>query len=1677
MAEERIDSEKATIEGGTYEILKGRIEKNTKSLQETLDRLNDERKRVFGSIETSVLATERVTTDNNCVPWDMHAIGDRFLFGYNVMVGLRSEVKPQDVLSYFEYREDHSFHELPLEDLINDPVFLEDFQKLYKYYRSTQFLRFVEVGPFLHMVFRIGKEVTDIKTFKWEIKGEKLVYADNRSEHEYKFPAQQDFEWTRARREDFREGLHPHVSIRDRVFVETVGGDLTIKVEDNTEDGKGIYSEEVENKEQTLADGEIHYAELGPLILLKVRPYQEDERYFIFNEKLKEVRRIDSMRDSCILLPDGHGIIFSDGYYLQSGVFKQFDYELEDMLFERRITSLNGEDYLYIFYNRQHGIFLLLNYNLISQQAENPITCHGFTIFENGEMCVFKADGEAKKHHAIQIWQTPFTGPNFQAEENEDSFLQKIGNKSVVRVMAECQEIINLVNKEEVYADLYLDIIKKCTDITDTYHWLDKEKNYDLLEPLKAIRSVAESTVDEFEKVRKIRESTSKRIVEIEKAKSKVLKKSKASFGNITLYVDALGEVRSVRGEVLTAKDLRYADLEQLDRFDKELAEAADTLSESCIRFLAQERALAPFEQQVEEFEAKIEGIKKVVEADELQQTGDKIATELDLLIETVSNLKISDATQTTQIIENISEIYGQYNKVKVQLANRRKALLSTEGKAEFSATVKLLEQSVTNYLDICETPEQCDEYLTKLVVQLEELEGKFSDFDEFVDVVAQKREEIYNAFESRKLYLTEQRNKKSNQLFQAAERVLGAVRSKAARLKTKEEINGYFASDLMVDKVRGIAQQLVEAEDTVKADDISSQLKTIKEDILRQLKDKEELFVDGDNILSMGNHKFYTNQLNLDLSMVVRKGVPHYHLSGTDFFEEIKDQRLADLSDLWEQSLVSESDSVYRGEYLAHTLLTQILGRSMLKLEVAAPFRDLETFVALGEEERTEAVRKVMTTKYEEGYTKGIHDFDALRILEALITLVDGAGTMRFSSEARTRAKIFWKSEIGEDSRSKLLSQMKAAGVILSVFPTSQEFVGLVEDIKSALSKSQTFENTEERIVAEAADYLFDELSKKDEFTISGQAAQLYNEFNQALLHKRADVKFKASWSGFADEPLIAIRTILKWIDAFLAEQKQHNYGDVKTETAALLYFQDFSAAHVSSASLTMQLEDMRGSHDQLQDGRYSLHLTHFMTRLGAYEDHVVPRFLELQRLKKELTDTYREQLKLHEFKPRVLSSFVRNQLIDKVYFPLIGANLAKQIGTAGEGKRTDLMGLLLLISPPGYGKTTLMEYIASRLGVVFMKINGPAIGHEVTSLDPADAPNAASAEELQKLNLSFEMGNNVMIYLDDIQHCNPEFLQKFISMCDAQRRIEGVYKGKTKTYDFRGKKVCVIMAGNPYTESGDKFQIPDMLANRADIYNLGDVIGDTADVFKLSYVENSLTSNTVLSRLASRSLSDVREILKLAATGNSEGLKFEVNHTGEELQEYVAVIKHMMVVRDVILKVNELYIRSAAMSDEYREEPPFKLQGSYRDMNKIAEKLLPMMNETEVQTIIQSHYENESQTLTSNAEANLLKFKQMTGVVNGEEERRWNLILEQFSKLQKLKGYGQNAQLVEGMESIAVSLRKIGEEIGAANNGNGKEPTPPAEKKATPPKTSVKKQATKKAPVKKASGKTSKG
>ena len=95
----------------------------------------------------------------------------------------------------------------------------------------------------------------------------------------------------------------------------------------------------------------------------------------------------------------------------------------------------------------------------------------------------------------------------------------------------------------------------------------------------------------------------------------------------------------------------------------------------------------------------------------------DQIGEDLKLLIDIVSNLKIDDATQTTRIIDNISDIFATLNQAKAAQNRKRKDLFSSEATAEFAAQLKLLDQGIVNYLDVSDTPQKCDEYLTKSII------------------------------------------------------------------------------------------------------------------------------------------------------------------------------------------------------------------------------------------------------------------------------------------------------------------------------------------------------------------------------------------------------------------------------------------------------------------------------------------------------------------------------------------------------------------------------------------------------------------------------------------------------------------------------------------------------------------------------------------------------------------------------------------------------------------------------------------------------------------------------------------------------------------------------------------------------------------------------------------------
>ncbi|MAG88875.1 DNA repair ATPase [Zunongwangia profunda] len=1603
--------QKDALDGGTYEIIRKRLNTHKSDLQERLNTLNEARKTVFGSLETQLIANNRISTENNCVARDIISLGNTCIFGYNVHFGLRTEISLSDVLSIYEFK-DHHFGSVAL-NLFEDATFKTDFSNLYKYYRNTIFSKFARIGNYLHMVFQLSESVTDIKTFKWLIKDNKLTYIDNRSEHEFKYPQQHQFKWQEATRDMQRYGEHSHVAILDKVFVETIGGDLTIKIEDNTEDGMGIFSEPVAYKDQTLDDGQIRFADLGNLIALEIKPFQEEPRYFVYNHKMQEVQKIDSIKETAVLLPDDQGIIFPNGYYLQTGEFHLFSNEVQALKYQETISSPNGEDFLYVFYSPTKGTYLLMDYNMIEQEIKTPIVCGGFTILPNGELCYFKADDEQTKHHMIQIWQTPYLEGDIMPSEHQDSMLYKIGNKDIVKAMAEANELITLLSKEDNYDGLYADIAKSSKNILDAYYWLNEKETAVLNEPLKEINIAANAAIDEFQKVIQLKKNAEKQTQEIQQKAQKLFSKIKStSFKNINEFVELLSQLRALRGEVIGLYEIRYVNEGFIKSLETEIAQQTTIISRRCVEFLLKDKALQPYHDKVEEKQQQLDKISKVVEAKKLEEDVNQIAIDLEMLIDIVSNLDIEDTSHSTKIIDNISLIFATINQLKAAIKNKKKSLGSKEAKADFAAQLKLIDQSIINYLDIASTPEKCDEFQTKVSIQLEELEGKFADFEEFITEIIEKREEVYNAFESKKSTINEKRNKKAIALQTASDRILKSIGKKAESLQSVSEINGYYASDLMVNKLRDIVEQLRELDDTGNAEEIETSLKTSREDALRKLKDKQDLYEDGENIIKLGNHKFGVNRQELDLSIVFKDDKLFYHLSGTDFYQELKNEILNNSRKYWNQEFISENDSVYRSSFLAFKIYKD---------------QNPEILSGLNEDELLKVIQEESSSNYSEGYIKGVHDFDAAKILHILVQKHQDLGILRWRPEIRAFARYFW-NKLENEVKESYNNSIKASGQVLKYFPNTREYDFLIQELELVISDfGQNTGLFSAEVSLEVAQYLFEELQSDDQFVVSGLAKKLADDFQQMLKKERAESQFKNSVESLQSYSA-KIRLVKQWLQAFAKSKLLENQVNYIDEATCCILFpqQNPEVNHIDPSAA---ISELKGDHKNIKNGQFEFNFHEFTQKLQLYFNYSVPAFHAFRKARHQVTEDLKEQLKLDEFKPRVLTSFVRNKLIDQVYFPLFGENLAKQLGSVGENRRTDRMGMLLLISPPGYGKTTLMEYIANRLGLVFMKINGPAIGHEVTSVDPEAATNSASRQELKKLNLAFEMGNNVMLYLDDIQHCNPEFLQKFISLADGTRKIEGIYNGKSKTYDLRGKKFCVIMAGNPYTESGEKFRIPDMLSNRADIYNLGDIIGDTESLFKLSLLENSLTSNPVLHQLRSRNFDDVYTLID-RVENNSDAGELKGNHTQQEIQDYKSVLEKVLSIRDTVLKVNETYIKSAGTEDEYRTEPAFKLQGSYRDMNKLVSKVVPIMNEKEVNSLLLSHYENESQTLTAAAEANLLKFKELRGNISEEERLRWDAIKETFLKNNKLKGFGDKnemAQVLSQMMAFSENLEGI--------------------------------------------------
>ncbi len=1723
--------DQAVAQGGAYETLSRRLADQGERLRALSQALNARRLEEFGSSRMEVVGRFRIGTAHNCVARDIVQVGDLLLFGYNVFLGLKRETAVDDVFALHRLSHGPDGYDVaPVErkgSFLDDPAFANDFRELYAYYKHTRLIQLMVRDGRLLAAFQIGERMDDLRVFRWAIgpSGE-VAYIDNRGERDIALPAPYDFEWTPATREMVVHGRHPHLNILDTVFVETVGGDLTVKVENNTGDGEGIYREPVDDATQSLDDAKIEFARLGSLVLLRVLPYREQQwRHLVFNTLTRKVLRIDAIGQACVQLPEDHGIVFPGGYVLQNGEHKRFDQAMDGMRFKRSIRSPNGEDVLYVFYEPEQGRVALFTYNMIERRLQTPVLGHGYARLPDGRMVIFATESdEPTRVHPMQVWQTPYASDEHAAQQPAgNTFLGRIGNAELVRGLSELVSLEREIASTEISAQRYGLLAQHTRRLFDAHHWLSDPQAGDVAPLLHEIAATTESVLDEYEKVEGIRARSDASMREAQAQQTALLDGLRSEdWDSVQPFVDALAGLSAQRGHLLTLREQRYIDTDATDAMEQALVAEHERIGIATGAFLADPKALAPLSDALQALDAQAQAAQTAVQLAEPLAKMQALSADLDRLSGLMASLKVDDATERTRVVEAISAVYARLNQAKARADQRRRQLGSAESVAQFGAQFSLFGQGIASALALATDPEKADEQLARLMVQLEELESQFGEHEDFLGDILAKREELLETFESHKQALLDERQRKAQAVMDAASRILEGLERRTARLQGTDELNAFFAGDPLILKVRELAGRLRALKDSVRADDVEARLKGARDQAVRGLRDRSDLFEQGGQVIRLGpRHRFSVNTQELDLTLLPRGDTLQLHLTGTDYFEPLHDPRLDAARAFWGVPIGSESPALYRGEYLAGLVLDAAQrgsdGLSMDRLRQELARTDV----------LARTVRDFAAPRYRDGYENGIHDHDAARIVQALLPLLDTAGTLVHAPDARAFAALYWaqvreqtqalgqtreheqkqKQEQNQDQKQKptLTQQRKQAPGQDPARDPAQDFVAhlpqraraaadiadllggadALQALKAEVATAMTsfaeingfaslspplkkggrgdlpaeaqisaepqippnppFAKGGDQPFAPAAEYLVEILSApQPQFLFTRYARQLSEGLRETLAQARLWDAFSNTLQSLEASPAARAALARHALDAFARSPEHAALAPYASEAAALLLLDDAFPAKVSETDLDTRVEGLLGEHPRIVQGAMTLSVDDWSARLRDHRAHFVPGFRAYQALRQEIVARERARLRLEEFKPRPLASFVRNRLINEVYLGVIGDNLAKQMGAVGEGKRSDLMGLLMLISPPGYGKTTLMEYVAHRLGLVFMKINGPALGHDVRSLDPAQAPDATSRQELEKLNLALEMGSNVMLYVDDIQHTHPEFLQKFISLCDGTRRIEGVWQGRTRTYDLRGKKFCVVMAGNPYTESGEVFKIPDMLANRADIYNLGDVLGGMEDAFKLSYLENSLTSNAVLAPLATRDLADLYRLVDKA-----QGKEFSANalshgYSGAEINEIVATLERLLQVREVVYRVNQQYIASAAQADAYRTEPAFRLQGSYRNMNKLAEKVSPVMNAAELQQLLGDHYQGEAQLLTTGAEENLLKLGELRGTLDAAQAARWAQVKRDFAR-NKAMGAGDadvGTRVVAQLNDLVESVRGL--DAAAASAAPAQAPAP---------------------------------
>ena len=1579
------------VPASTYQLLRDRLHAVADRLQTATDEVNAARAEAFATVPLALAEQDRLRTEQPSQPRDVVGLGDLLLFGFNISGSLGRTRTVHDAFSLFRVQRnaatDWNFNELPQDDsasFLTDAAFVRDLGELFTYYADTRLLKLQVVANRLLMVFSVGSNDGDVRVLRWQLAQMGMPsYIDAYGDHDLATTAVFDFAWTEAARELIVEGRWRHYAIDGALYLGIDKQRLEFRIDDVVVGGRTILTETLV-EEQAIDELNIAYASLGDVLLVKVQPYREaTARFYIYNRLTRAVLRTDAVGRNCHQLPEGQGVVFPGGYHLQNGETKVFSVPTEtgsgpahNFEFHASHKSPNGEDILYAYYNPHSGEYLLCAYNVVSRTMATPVVADGYAMFDDGLIVTIRHAAEPQRVHAVGVYTSPFCAPDrYSPPVASDSFHGRVGNPELVRVLGEAFSLVRDARDPQFNKAVFEALVGRATTLLDGHAWLGEPDAGGIDALLLELRKSAGDVLDEFATVVAAKKEATDRLRDAERLVANLVADAELELRDADTYIDRLSATRAAIGHLAELRDTREMDLDAVGGLETRVGEVHEKLANRAVDFLGSDEALDSLLAVFSGAERDSAAAPTVAAVGILVQQVDDAGERVVLLTDVVGGLEVADTTIKTAVLGRLSNALARRNAARAALNARSSSLRIAESGAAFQAGMAVLGQRTQAMLMTAADTAACDAATATLTAELENLDLAFGDVPAHAEVIETKRDEIVTAFTQRRDALSAERSHRIDRLVTSAQRLIGTVTARSATLVDRAAVDTFFSTDALVGKVRSTIVELGVLGEAGPAGELEVALGAARDQARRTVADRADLFEAGS--VKIGRWKFGVNtepfELRLDANPdpdAIDANALRLRLSGTDLVLPVPPELLGADARYARQTYPSETAQMPRALYLAFDALTAGVDS-----------------IAAG----PDAVVAFAARKMDDGYEPGVHDADAAALLAALMPWWSVVA-MRESGVVRAVGGA-WLSALPANERTaaqRELAALAALGEGRARAAFRERVLPSLDALARDAGLSAEFDG------ASAIDWLIAAAG-------AGKVRRSAAELASSLKEWAATVDLDLRNASFAE--LFRWSADLSSADLSVAAEAAWKMFDDQVE--------------VDGDLSLLQVGGLRSRHPRIVDGTLQFDPGQEYTRWVVYRREEQPRFRAFADARRALLARQRSELDLDRLRPKVISSFVRNRLIDEIYLPLVGDNIARQVGLNGAAQ-----GLLLLISPPGYGKTTLLEYVADLLGFAMVKINGPALGTHVTSLDPAAAPDAAAAEELVKLNRAFAMGNNVVCMIDDIQHTSPEFLQKFISLCDATRRVEGVFDGEARTFSLSGKRFVMAMAGNPYTSDGSTFRIPDMLANRADVHNLGDVASNATSAFAQSYVENACGVNEVLAPVLSRGRHDLEVLLRAAAGGAVRSDELQHRYTASELQSITATLAHLLRVRDVLLKVNAAYIASATVDDHLRGEPAFLLQGSYRNMARIAQRVIPAMTSAEIDTLVADHYRAESQTLAAAAGWNMLKLRVVIGTATDDD----------LVQLADLRGRWQEsnaagdplAVMANALADIATTLRR---------------------------------------------------